>query len=424
MSVTVIKTSKRTLRSTCERCKIESDYYWAQIQETGVRVLLDQTSENEGSYWTDKAVPASTVHKCFRKQAGLDENGAPLPAGSEPSDPFAADPYPAPVNADPAPYVPVAPEPVTPAPATTAPAAGALDPGVMGQFFEMMQKMFGTPVDMEQVRAMVNAEVDRIAHPVKTAITNALTGVTTVLPGDHHEMLADVIGYLQDGHVYLVGPAGTGKSRMAEEAAEALEKNFYSLSLTQQTPVSALAGFIDANGTYHRTGYREAVEHGHVFLADEIDHGHANTVGFCNGATSNRFVAFPDGMVEVHPDFRLVAAANTYGQGQNTMYTGASQLDASTLNRFGKLEIMYDESIENAMVSATGLDSASQRKVLEFVRTVRRNALSHPEFKVVASPRNSERIAKALVRGETFDRAIEVHLLAGISADKRAKLTA
>jgi cobaltochelatase CobS len=220
----------------------------------------------------------------------------------------------------------------------------------------------------------------------------------------------------------LVGPAGAGKSHAVSDAAKGLGLGFASIVLTQQTPVSQLAGFIDATGTYRRTAFREAVEFGGVFFVDEIDHGHANTVGFINGATANGSVGFPDQEVRVHEDFRLIAAANTFGRGQNRLHTGATQLDGATLNRMAVIEFEYDEAIENAMVAGSGATPADQARVLEFVRRVRGNALRHPEFKLIASPRNSVRIASGLANGAGWDEAVEVGLWAGLEADKRAKL--
>ena len=73
---------------------------------------------------------------------------------------------------------------------------------------------------------------------------------------------------------------------------------------------------------------------------------------------------FPTGRVYAHENFRVVAAANTFGTGASYEYTGRTQLDAATLDRFAPIYIDYDERIENALTDDVGL--------LEFIRTFRK----------------------------------------------------
>jgi hypothetical protein len=63
-----------------------------------------------------------------------------------------------------------------------------------------------------------------------------------------HNVLPTVIEILADGdHVLMVGPAGTGKSHIAHQAADALGMEFYSISLTAATPPSMITGYMDAD---------------------------------------------------------------------------------------------------------------------------------------------------------------------------------
>src|SRR5690606_10479105 len=68
-------------------------------------------------------------------------------------------------------------------------------------------------------------------------------------------------------------------------------------------------------------------------------------------AIANGFCTFPDGKtVESSPDFRFIAAMNTYGNGATTEYVGRNRLDAATLDRFVFLELEHDEQLERALL--------------------------------------------------------------------------
>ena len=58
-------------------------------------------------------------------------------------------------------------------------------------------------------------------------------------------------------------------------------------------------------------------------------------------------MAFPDGeFYKAHPDFRIIAAANTFGTGADAIYCGRQTLDGASLNRFSTIVIDYDREIE------------------------------------------------------------------------------
>lgn len=159
-------------------------------------------------------------------------------------------------------------------------------------------------------------------------------------------------------HAYIVGPAGSGKTTLAHRAADALGLPFYATSVCQQTTKSDLLGFIvPGNGEYHATDFRRAYEHGGVFVLDEIDNGNANVIAVLNAALANGQMGFPDGMVLRHPDFVLIACANTFGTGADRLYVGRNQLDAASLDRFAFVEFPYDEGFEAHLAGCEGRPS-------------------------------------------------------------------
>lgn len=139
-------------------------------------------------------------------------------------------------------------------------------------------------------------------------------------------------------NVWLVGPAGTGKSTAAANVAEDLDLPFYPISFGAQTSEAKLLGYKDATGTVVRTPLREAFEHGGVALFDEIDAASPGVLVVLNSCLANDVVGFPDGAVKKHPDFVAIAGANTTGQGANRQYVGRQQIDTATLDRFVYLD--------------------------------------------------------------------------------------
>lgn len=170
-----------------------------------------------------------------------------------------------------------------------------------------------------------------------------------------HRSTAELIQFLGAGcHVFLTGPAGSGKSTGAEQAAKALELPFYASSVCAQTTKTDFLGYMDATGSYRRTQFRDAYENGGVYLIDEIDAGNPNVLSVLNAALSNSICAFPDTMVKRHDKFKCVAAGNTWGTGKTVQYVGRNAIDAATLNRFVIIHWDYDEKLEIAISGNPG----------------------------------------------------------------------
>lgn len=169
--------------------------------------------------------------------------------------------------------------------------------------------------------------------------------------------------------VLLSGVAGTGKSTLAKQIAEDLGFGFSSVSCTKQMSVNALLGFISINGVYIPSQLRKAYESGALFLLDEIDAADPNVL-LCLNTIENGFISFPDGIVEAHPDFRLVATANPFDA--HSTYTGRSKLDFSTIDRYFIVEIERDDSLEIALTSAELFEEVSlARSVLSELGSTR-----------------------------------------------------
>ena len=196
----------------------------------------------------------------------------------------------------------------------------------------------------------------------------------------------------------LIGPAGSGKNHTLEQIAEALDLDFYfTNSITQEYK---LTGFIDANGTYHETEFYKAFKNGGLFFFDEIDASCAEALIIINAALANGYFDFPNGRINAHEDFRVVAAANTFGNGADMIYVGRNQLDGATLDRFATLKFEYDSDIEKSLCADDSL--------YEFIIDIR-NAITKRRLRFVVSMRatiNASKMLKANIDKETILKTV------------------
>lgn len=296
------------------------------------------------------------------------------------------------------------------------------------------------PIDLDAIRAECVAAVQSasdlldLSAQVREAVEAiGIRRVTITLPtGDvdlpeqHHQLLPELIQVLAAGlNVFMPGPAGSGKSTLAHQAAEALTLGFYSISFGPTTPTSKLFGFMDANGTYRTTPFRQAYEHGGIFLGDEIDNGHPGLVAELNQALANGYCAFADGMVKRHDDFRMVVTGNTFGRGPDRLFVGRNILDAATLDRFFTLECPVDEALERNVAYSFATDDTKAAIVLWVSRVQRiRKNVTDLKLPVVVSPRASIDGARLMACGVSEDRIAEGRLFAGVDASTRSKIDA
>lgn len=162
-----------------------------------------------------------------------------------------------------------------------------------------------------------------------------------------HEKFEEVLKFVsQNEPVFLTGEAGTGKNVICKQVAKALGLQFYfSNAVTQEYK---LTGFTDAMGNYQETQFYKAFKNGGLFMLDEIDASIPEVLVILNSAIANKYFDFPApiGYTEAHPDFRVVSAGNTFGEGASYQYVGRNQLDGASLDRFACVNVGYDRNIE------------------------------------------------------------------------------
>lgn len=223
--------------------------------------------------------------------------------------------------------------------------------------------------------------------PIQRKVTFELPEKKVELEGIVHEKFDSVLKFVQANEpVFLTGPAGSGKNVLCQQVAKALGLNFYfSNAVTQEYKIT---GFTDAMGVFHESQFFKAFKNGGLFMLDEMDASIPEVLIILNAAIANRYFDFPApiGYVEAHPDFRVVAAGNTFGNGADYDYVGRNQLDAASLDRFAQVRVDYDPRIEEGCANG---DS----DLLNFCRKFRA-ATKKAGIRTVVSYRAISRMAK------------------------------
>lgn len=412
MSDTLVKHSDRTLRKACKNCgkggasDPENALYWAHDTAKRYHADCDKCGVNGAFVLMERD---GTRHVCGTKTVTTPDLGEVYPE------------TPITTTED---GIKI-PTPVTPTVqdykkevSTVAPAGNDVQAAL-----ELLMGALSPTVDRAEIESMVKQAVADVVYPTRTVIERA-DGERKELSGKTHHKVADVITCLLAGeHVLMVGPAGTGKSTIAEQAAEALDLAYASISLSPQTPASQLVGYMQATGQYVGTLFRERFENGGVFHFDEMDNAHPSVLATINAALANGQMAFPDGMVRKHADFKAVASANTYGRGADRAYVGRQALDAATLDRFTIETVDVDESLETELAHSVGLEKDQVDRVLKFVRKVRANVVKH-SMPLVISPRATMGMVRLLAAGRSWESAVDARVRRGMSDTEWLKVTA
>jgi MoxR-like ATPase len=236
---------------------------------------------------------------------------------------------------------------------------------------------------------VANAVASAVADAVKHAGPAIVEWKVNAVPfaksdGHRHAVHKDILRAIGAGfsNLMLVGPAGSGKTSLADNLAKDLGRPFASVSCSGGTTESAFIGRAVPNLTtgevaHQTTEFLQRFEAGGVILVDEGDAADATVLLLLNAALANGWIPVPtrpDKPRAVrHADTVILMACNTYGNGADRQYTGRNQLDASTLDRFvgATFTVDYDRDLEARL---TG-DPALCARVWEIRKAVESNKL-------------------------------------------------
>lgn len=173
-----------------------------------------------------------------------------------------------------------------------------------------------------------------------------------------HPIFDKVLFHINCGdNVMLVGPKGCGKTYLAQQLADALNRKCGIFPISGGVTEGKLFGRMVPNINTGKSEYQETLlielfEKGGVALIDEVDAGDPNVLISLNSALANGVLTLDrpkKPTAERHEDFVCVAAANTWGNGADRQYVGRNQLDSAFVERFVQIEMDYDRQLERAL---------------------------------------------------------------------------
>jgi MoxR-like ATPase len=213
---------------------------------------------------------------------------------------------------------------------------------------------------IESYEERFNAAVKQEAAKQNPTVFN-LNGVQlgTVSGKLHKEFPKMMRKLMSRKQIFLKGPSGSGKSFTAEQLAEACgdQNRFYQITVTEGTTANDFTGRMNAQGEFMTTPFVEAFENGGTCLIDEVDNGDPNSLVSVNNALTNGILNVPyrigNTQIKRHPDFKLIATANTWGQGNDGNFVARNPLDEAFLKRFegAFFEINFDTELEAELLA-------------------------------------------------------------------------
>lgn len=226
---------------------------------------------------------------------------------------------------------------------------------------ELQKKFAENSSDLGKALVKMHAELTALANSARKVIVELHSGdsVLTLPDGEiYNEAFAEVIELASAGeNIFLPGPTGSGKTKLAEQVSVVLGRKFGMVSGSAGLTESALLGRSIPNLTSGKsdfigTEFLDCFENGGVFLFDEADAADANMLLVINSALANGYIHLPfrqeSTVARRHKDFVMIFAANTWGRGSDRQYVGRNKLDAATLDRFigGTVPVTYSLEVE------------------------------------------------------------------------------
>lgn len=224
-----------------------------------------------------------------------------------------------------------------------------------------------TGLDPAAVRAVIDAwAADTLPAMIAAAMPKSAGTVINLpelpapleLPAGEgvHFQFAQVLSWLRaDVPLWLWGAPGAGKTHLGRQLAAAMGLECYTMSIDETTTANKLLGFQNlVSGDFVPGWLHKPYRDGGLVIIDEIDTGNPGIIAGLNALISNGHYLFPNGeTVTKHPDFRVIACANTNGTGAVAGFTARQRLDAATLNRFAIVRLEYDAGLETMIACGT-----------------------------------------------------------------------
>jgi hypothetical protein len=279
---------------------------------------------------------------------------------------------------------------------------------------------------LAESQAVIDAKLASLEAARVTRIEVVTPTATKYVEGAHFQ-LERLVKLLGAGfHVYCWGPAGSGKTTAALQAAEALDRRAELDTLDPSTFRSMVQGYMTPTGEPVHTAFTRCWSEGKVYVADETDNAPGHVQTLFNSALANGHAPLAWGNVARPDGFGFVGTGNTPGR-PTRAFPDRKPMSAAFMDRLYFIHWPLDPAIE---CRAAGLALPAKPKRDRstctpeqwgmFVRTLRTWAESNAPTLMI-TPRATLAGLKALTLGEAPSEVADALIFRGADDDLKHK---
>lgn len=293
---------------------------------------------------------------------------------------------------------------------------------------EVLEDFAPPAVDLAKVRQLVDAAVAERVRPTALEIRQA--GEKPVKIEGAHFHLERLVRLVAAGiSVYCWGPAGSGKTTAALQAAEALHRQAEIDTLDPSTFRSMVQGYQTPTAAPVHTTFTRCWSEGKIYVADECDNAPGHVQTLFNSALANDMAPLAWGNVKRHKKFGFIGTGNTPGR-PTREFPDRRPMSAAFADRLYFIHWPLDPAIECRAVGLTPpkppaqpVGKISPQAWTTFVQDLRSwSVVNCPTLMI--TPRASLLGTKALALGEAPEHVADALIFRGADAEIRRKALA
>lgn len=259
----------------------------------------------------------------------------------------------------------------------------------------------------QQKPAPFESETQKPEHPKPKKPKSEPSEPEPELPAKGFEEIENRISKAGLRNLWLVGPAGCGKTTICKAIAEKLDLPVTIIPCGAGTSATTFLGY--KYPEREGTPFVGAFAKPGIIVLDEFTALESQVAQVANAALANNELTSTIGTFQRHPDCTIIATSNTFGHGADRTYVSNNQLDASTIDRFacGIVETDYSHEYEEQY----------DKEVVLYVNSLR-NIIDKNGLRKIASTRAIINACKLKEAGLSWKESITT----GWSKDEKALL--